>query len=232
VLDYSFTLIGWSALYFGIKYWRQWQSEHERTLQAEALANHAQLDMLRYQLNPHFLFNALNSIRASIDEDSQRAKRMVTEFSEFLRYSLLNDNSALVELREEIEAIKNYLAIEKIRFEDKLDVTFDFEPAAEKCQLPGFLIHPLVENAVKHGMTNNSGPLKICIAARMRDGRLVVEIANTGRLDLRPQTNGGGTHIGLRNVRERLAKLYPDKSSFSLRQDGDWIRATIEMSLD
>jgi two-component system LytT family sensor kinase len=232
VLDYSFTLIGWSALYFGIKYWRQWQSEHERTLQAEALANHAQLDMLRYQLNPHFLFNALNSIRASIDEDSQRAKRMVTEFSEFLRYSLLNDNSALVELREEIEAIKNYLAIEKIRFEDKLDVTYDLEPAAEKCQLPGFLIHPLVENAVKHGMTNNSGPLKICIAARMRDGRLVVEIANTGRLDSRPQTNGGGTHIGLRNVRERLAKLYPDKSSFSLRQDGDWIRATIEMSLD
>jgi len=231
VLDYSFTLIGWSALYFGIKYWRQWQSEHERTLQAEALANHAQLDMLRYQLNPHFLFNALNSIRASIDEDSQRAKRMVTEFSEFLRYSLLNDNSTLIELHQEIEAIKNYLAIEKIRFEDKLEVTFDFEPAAEKCQLPGFLVHPLVENAVKHGMTNNSGPLKICIAARMRDGRLVVEIANTGRLDTRPQTNGGGTHIGLRNVRERLAKLYPDKSSFSLRQDGAWIRATIEMEV-
>ena len=231
VLDYSFTLVGWSALYFGIKYWRQWQSEHERTLQAEALANHAQLDMLRYQLNPHFLFNALNSIRASIDEDSQRAKRMITEFSEFLRYSLLNDNSALVELREEIEAIKNYLAIEKIRFEDKLDVAFDFEPAAEECRLPGFLIHPLVENAVKHGMTNNSEPLKIRIAARMIDERLVVEIANTGLLDSHPQTNGGGTHIGLRNVRERLAKLYPDKSSFSLRQDGAWIRATIEMDV-
>jgi hypothetical protein len=232
VLDYSFTLIGWSALYFGIKYWRQWQYEHERTLQAEALANHAQLDMLRYQLNPHFLFNALNSIRASIDEDSQRAKRMVTEFSEFLRYSLLNDNSAPVELRQEIEAIKNYLAIEKIRFEDKLDVTFQLEPAAEECRLPGFLIHPLVENAVKHGMTNNSGPLKICIEARIREGRLVVEIANTGRLDAKsPQTNGAGTHIGLRNVRERLAKLYPDKSSFTLRQDGAWIRATIDIEV-
>ena len=232
VLDYSFTLVGWSALYFGIKYWREWQSEHERTLQAEALANHAQLNMLRYQLNPHFLFNALNSIRASIDEDSQRAKRMVTEFSEFLRYSLLNDNSTLVKLRQEIEAVKNYLAIEKIRFEDKLDVAFDLEAAAEECQLPGFLIHPLVENAVKHGMTSNSGPLKICIAARLREGRLVVEVANTGRLDTRtPKTNGTGTHIGLRNVRERLAKLYPDKSSFSLRQDGAWIRATIEMEV-
>jgi len=187
---------------------------------------------LRYQLNPHFLFNALNSIRASIDEDSRRAKRMVTEFSEFLRYSLLNDNSALVDLRQEIEAIKNYLAIEKIRFEEKLEVTFNVEPAAEQCQLPGFLVHPLVENAVKHGMTNNSGPLKICIAATMRDGRLVVEVANTGRLDMRTQpTNGGGTQIGLRNVRERLAKLYPDKSSFSLRQEGAWIRATIEVKM-
>ncbi len=229
VLDYSITLVGWSALYFGIKYWRQWQFERERSLQAEALANHAQLDMLRYQLNPHFLFNALNSIRALIDEDSQRAKRMVTEFSEFLRYSLLNNNSALVDLRQEIEAIENYLAIEKIRFEDKLEVTFDVEPATAKCQLPGFLIHPLVENAIKHGMTNNSEPLKICIAARMRAGRLVVEIANTGRLDSR--TNGTGTHIGLKNVRERLAKLYPDKSSFNLRQDGAWIRATIEMEV-
>jgi hypothetical protein len=99
-------------------------------------------------------------------------------------------------------------------------------------QLPGFLIHPLVENAVKHGMTNNSEPLKIRIAARMRDGRLVVEIANTGRLDTRSsQTNGGGTHIGLRNVRERLAKLYPEKSNFTLRQDDKWIRATIEMEV-
>lgn len=232
VLDYSFTLVGWSALYFGIKYWRQWQSEHERMLKAEALANHAQLDMLRYQLNPHFLFNALNSIRASIDEDSQRAKRMVTEFSEFLRYSLLNNNSSLVDLRQEIEAIKNYLAIEKIRFEDKLDVTFDCDQAAEECQLPGFLIHPLVENAVKHGMTNNSQPLKICIAARKREGRLIVEVANTGQLNTRtPQVNGSGTHIGLRNVRERLAKLYPDKGSFSLRQDGAWIRARIEMEV-
>ncbi len=231
VLDYSFTLIGWSALYFGIKYWQQWQAERERTLRAEALANHAQLDMLRYQLNPHFLFNALNSIRASIDEDSSRAKRMVTEFSEFLRYSLLNDDSATVTIRDEIEAIKNYLAIEKIRFEDKLDVVYEVEPGAEDCQLPGFLIHPLVENAIKHGMTNHRSPLKIRVAARVRDGDLSVEVANTGRLQTRApkQANGGGTHIGLKNVCERLAKVYPDRSSFSLSESDGWIRAVIEI---
>jgi len=230
VLDYSFTLIGWSALYFGIKYWQQWQAERERSLQAQALANHAQLNMLRYQLNPHFLFNALNSIRASIDEDSQRAKRMVTEFSEFLRYSLLNDNSSMVTLREEIEAVRNYLAIEKIRFEDKLQVEFAVEPAAEDWRLPGFLIHPLVENAVKHGMTNNSLPLEIRLSARERDRSLIVEVANTGRLQTTSESNKeSGTHIGLKNVRERLAKVFPGKSNLTLSDSDGWIRAIIQI---
>ena len=142
-------------------------------------------------------------------------------------------NAAKARLEDALAAQREKIQAQQLNArlaEEKLDVTFDVEPAAEECQLPGFLIHPLVENAVKHGMTNNSEPLKICIAARTRNGRLVVEVANTGRLDTQtPQTNGGGTRIGLRNVRERLAKLYPDNSSFSLRQDGAWIRATIEI---
>lgn len=227
VLDYTTTLIGWSAFYFGIKNWRQWQAERERTLRAEALANQAQLDMLRYQLNPHFLFNALNSIRASIDEDSRRARRMVTEFSEFLRYSLLTGNSADVRLCDEVEAINNYLAIEKIRFEDRLDVAFDVDPAAAEYRLPGFLIHPLVENAVKHGMANGEAPLRVRVVARARARGLYVEVANTGRLDTR--INANGTGIGLKNVRERLAKLYPERSRFELREDEGWIRAVIEI---
>jgi two-component system LytT family sensor kinase len=228
VLDYSITLIGWSALYFGIKYWQQWQAERDRFLQAEALAHHAQLDMLRYQLNPHFLFNALNSIRASIDEDSRRAKRMITEFSEFLRYSLLTDNTGTVALKEEIEAIRNYLAIEKIRFEEKLEIVFDVEPAAEECRLPGFLIHPLVENAIKHGMRNDLSPLIIRITARPRNDGLHVEVANSGHLnDGVPDDHGTG--IGLRNVRERLARLYPERSRFSLVEDDGFVKATIEI---
>ena len=228
VLDYTTTLIGWSALYFGVKHWQEWQAEQERTLTAETLANQAQLDMLRYQLNPHFLFNALNSIRASIDEDGRRARMMITEFSEFLRYSLLTGNSAKVALREEIEAIANYLAIEKIRFEERLDVAFDIELAAEEVQLPGFLVHPLVENAVKHGMMHQAAPLRIRLTARARDGGLYVEVANNGRLGT-TDGSANSTGIGLRNVRERLAKLYPGKSRFSLREEEGWIRAVIEI---
>jgi sensor histidine kinase YesM len=227
-LDYAVTLLAWSALYFGIKYWRAWQEERERTLEAHALAHQAQLEMLRYQLNPHFLFNALNSIRASIDEDSRRAKRMITEFSEFLRYSLLKSNSSSISLREELEAIRNYLAIEKIRFEEKLDYTFDVEPSAEDYQLPAFLIHPLVENAIKHGMMHNATPLQIQIRARAQDGSLFVEVANTGKWS-KPSIDNNGTGIGLRNVRQRLEHLFAERSNLNIREDGDWIRATIEI---
>jgi two-component system, LytTR family, sensor kinase len=229
-LDYIMTLLGWSAFYFGIKYWQAWQAERERTLEARSLAHQAQLEMLRYQLNPHFLFNALNSIRASIDEDSQRAKRMITEFSEFLRYSLLNGNSASIPLREELEALRNYLAIEKIRFEDKLRVTFDIEQGAEDYRLPGFLIHPLVENAIKHGMSNNAAPLELCLKARASNGSLYVEVANTGQLaNQAADKNANNTGIGLKNVQKRLAQLFPERSRFRVFEDGGWIRAVIEI---
>jgi two-component system, LytTR family, sensor kinase len=229
VLDYTSTLISWSALYFGIKYWQAWQEEREHTLAANALAHQAQLEMLRYQLNPHFLFNALNSIRASIDEDSLRAKRMITEFSEFLRYSLLNGNAVIVPLREELEALRNYLAIEKIRFEEKLEVSFAIDPLAEDVRLPVFLLHPLVENAIKHGMTNATTPLRICLEARVKNGALWVEVANTGRLR-ESATAASGTGTGLKNVRQRLAQLFPERSRFEIFEDEGWIRARIEIA--
>lgn len=223
-LDYAMTVMAWSALYFGIKYWRAWEAERERTLQANALAHQAQLELLRYQLNPHFLFNALNSIRASIDEDKVRAKRMITEFSEFLRYSLTSSDAANIPLREELAAIRNYLAIEQIRFEDRLDVQFEIEPAAEDVRIPGFLIHPLVENAIKHGM-NGDAPLHLRIAAQKDAGGLHIEVANTGHW----QANGNGTGIGLRNVEQRLQQLFPDRSRFAIDEADGWVRVTIEI---
>lgn len=229
VLDYSITLLAWSALYFGLKSWLAWQVEHERALQALALAREAQLELLRYQLNPHFLFNALNSIRASIDEDQARSKRLVTEFSEFLRFSLLSGNNPTIRLEEEIEAIENYLAIEKIRFEDKLQVTIDVAQAAKGFRLPAFLIHPLVENAIKHNSMNRLAPLQLKISAHVEPDKLVIEVANTGRL--RPPATTNGTGVGLNNIRARLAQHFPNGSRFDLREDGDWIRAVIELSL-
>ena len=106
--------------------------------------------MLRYQLNPHFLFNALNSLRALVDEDEKNARQMVTELSEFLRYSLISKDLNNVPLKKEIEAIRNYLAIEKKRYEEKLEVVINIDPSTESCYLPSFLIHPVV------GITSNN----------------------------------------------------------------------------
>jgi len=227
-LDYAMTLTAWSALYLGMKNWLLWQKERENALRASALANRAQLEMLRYQLNPHFLFNALNSIRASVDEDQARAKQMITQLSEFLRYSLLGDTAKKIPLRDEIEAVKNYLAIEKIRFEEKLSVTFDVESAAEDFRVPCFLLNPLVENAVKHGLQTSPKPLEIKISAQIRNDKLFLEVANSGELQNGARTNGNG--IGLKNVRERLDKLFGDGGKFNLSQENGFVKARIEIA--
>jgi two-component system LytT family sensor kinase len=231
-LDYSYILLTWSALYFGIKYWQDSQNERERGLKAEALAHQAQLEVLRYQLNPHFLFNALNSLRATIDEDPLRAKRMVTEFSEFLRYTLLSNDSTQARLRDEIEAIRNYLAIEKLRFEDRLQVEFNVDPEAEDFRMPGFLIHPLVENAIKYGMQSDSRPLVIQLTARRQGGALLVEVANTGRWvesNDRASHQANGMGLGLENLRQRLGQQFPGRSSFRIIEQDGWICAYLEI---
>ncbi len=228
VLDFAMTLTAWSAIYFGFKYWQKAQSERENALQSLALANKAQVEMLRYQLNPHFLFNALNSIRASVDEDAIRAKQMITSLSEFLRYSLLHESAKTIELREEIEAVKNYLAIEKIRFEEKLEVDFAIEKSAEDFKVPCFLLNPLVENAIKHGLNTSAKPLKISLSAKILENKLSLEIINSGKLQ--NASNGNGTKIGLKNVRERLEKLFGSRGRFEIKQDGDFVKAKIEIS--
>lgn len=226
-LDYAMTLTAWSGLYLGVKNWRKWQNERENALYSAALTQKAQLETLRYQLNPHFLFNALNSIRASIDEDSIRAKKMITQLSEFLRYSLLNESNKKIPLKDELEAVKNYLAIEKIRFEEKLTVDFAIEKTAENFQVPCFLLNPLVENAVKHGLQTSPNPLQIIISASANGNRLILEVVNSGKIA--NNENGNGTNIGLKNVRDRLEKTFGANARFELKQDGDFVKSRLEI---
>ena len=222
-LDYAMTLAAWSAVYFGVKYWRAWQTERENSLRASALANQAQLEMLRYQINPHFLFNSLNSIRASIDEDAGRARQMVTHLAEFLRHSLQNSATKEVPLSEEIEAARNYLAIEKARFEDRLNIEFEVEQAAKEFSVPCYLLNPLVENAVKHGLNGSRSPLRIRVSGAVKENTLYLEVSNTGRVSENPD----GFGIGLENVRRRLEKLFPGQSDFRLFEETGWVHAQI-----
>ena len=231
VLNKAPVLLAWSALYLGLKHWQDLQDERERTLRATALATEAQLEMLRYQLQPHFLFNALNSLRALIAEDPVRAREMVTELADFLRYSLLSPGAAEVALGEEVASVRRYLALERVRYEERLQVDFEVEPGAEARRVPSFLLHPLAENAVKYGIRTSPRPLRVSVAARTEGRRLVVEVANTGRWCepmSDPVLNGLG--VGLDNVRQRLARLYPGRHHFQVGQDDGWVRARIEIA--
>jgi hypothetical protein len=226
-------IFGWSVLYFGIKFWLNWDVEKERAEQAGILAQRAQLQMLRYQLNPHFLFNSLNSLRALVDEDRNGAKSLITELSEFLRYSLISRNHINILLKDELDAMRHYLSIEKKRYEDKLDVTFDVEKSAEQYPVLSFLIHPLVENAIKYGMQTSPMPLKIIVKAVACNGTLRLSVINSGRwLEPAPSTSPGASPTGLENVRARLQNAFPGRFALCTSEASGFVYVTVELQKD
>lgn len=211
-------MLCWTGLYFGIKYYQLLLVERERGLKAETMAHEAQLKMLRYQLNPHFLFNTLNAISTLIlDKDSQLANTMVTRLSHFLRYSLDNDPMQKITLVQEIEAMKLYLDIEKVRFAERLQVQFEIEEAARTALVPSLLLQPLVENAIKYAIAQSVHGGTIKIAARTFADELLLEVIDDGPgmtpVKKRPSDRRG---VGLENIRERLRELYNGNQSFGV----------------
>jgi len=224
------TLALFSMLFLAVDHGLQLREQKEKAREATTLAQQAQLQMLRYQLNPHFLFNSLNAIRAMILNEPERARQIVTELSEFLRYSL-NGRGHESTIGEEMQAIENYLAIQRIRFEEKLVVKVNVDPALHAFVLPCFLVHPLVENAVKYGMDTCEPPLRLEIEVAAQEVGLRIRVSNTGRLvpaeaeELGHQRNGTGT--GLRNVAQRLELAFPGRHSFSVNERAGWVHAEI-----
>jgi len=217
VWSHSYPYYIWSALYFAFKIWEEFNIQRERAEKERALAQSAQIEMLRYQLNPHFLFNTLSSIRALVRFDGGKAEEMITKVSEFLRYSLSYENENEVPLFKEIEIIQNYLDIEKVRFGDKLIINYEIDPLAEDYPIPIFLIHPLVENAIKHGMQTSPRPLRINLKADVLENELLVTVTNTGYwLDENSKLKSDGTRKGLENVKKRLEFSYPGNYTFEI----------------
>lgn len=215
----SFTvLLAWSVIYFAIKYYQLFQEVQKSALKSAAMAHEAQLKMLRYQLNPHFLFNTLNAISTLVlEQETESANRMVTRLSSFLRHSLDNDPMQKVTLEQELAALKLYLDIEKVRFEDRLTLEEDIQEEASGALIPSLLLQPLVENAIKYGIARSEQGGRLRIAARVFAGDLLLELSDNGPgvqlVDGRiPDANG----VGLRNTRERLAELYGSRHSFRL----------------
>ena len=229
VMD-GITLGLFSMLFLAVDQGLKLHEQKEKAREATTLAQQAQLQMLRYQLNPHFLFNSLNSIRAMILNEPERARQIVTELSEFLRYSL-NGRGHESTIGEEMQAIENYLAIQRIRFEEKLVVTTRVDSALHSFVLPCFLVHPLVENAVKYGMETCDPPLRLEIEVASLEQCVRIRVSNTGRLvpteveELEHKRNGTGT--GLRNVAQRLELAFPGRHTFNVSERDGWVHAEI-----
>jgi len=228
-LFYTFIPMAWSVLYFGVKYAQDAQAERERALAAEGLAHEARLQALRYQLNPHFLFNTLNSISTLIVEREHRdAERMVARLSDFLRLTLECDADVEVPLADELDFARRYLDIETIRFGDRLTVREDVDPDALSARVPPLLLQPLVENAVRHGILPRETGGCLTIEARHVGDRLLVRVIDDGPGP--PQEAAIGDGVGLSNVRARLESLYGSDYRLSLeRADGGGCAVRIEL---
>ncbi|HJQ17792.1 MAG TPA: histidine kinase [Allosphingosinicella sp.] len=210
LLDFSL-LAAWSALYYGINYYLILEKATDQLLKLEHQASTAQLAMLRYQLNPHFLFNTLNSISTLVLlKQTERANAMLSRLSSFLRYTLVNEPSGQVTVAQEIETLKLYLDIEKMRFEDRLRPHFQIDPAVARARMPSLLLQPLVENAIKYAVTPQEEGADISVDARKVADRVLITVSDSG-----PGADGfaGGTGqpstgVGLANIRDRLAQAY------------------------
>jgi sensor histidine kinase YesM len=229
VLYIDMTLLGaWSALYYAINYYLQVEEQADRLERLEAQATSAQLAMLRYQLNPHFLFNTLNSISTLVLlKQTEPANAMLTRLSSFLRHTLVTQPGGKVSIAQEVETLKLYLDIERMRFEERLRTMFRIEPAAAGAAIPSLLLQPLVENAIKYAVSPQEEGARISLTAQVIGNRLRVTVADTGPgLQGRPlvpqrysQNSVSGTTstgVGLANIRDRLAQAYGEDHRFEI----------------
>lgn len=220
-------IICWNGIYFTFHFFQKSRQQEIDNLSLEASKNEIELKNLRSQLNPHFLFNSLNSIRALIDIQPSSAKHAVTTLSNLLRKSLISGKENLITLEEEIEIVHNYLELEKIRFEERLQVEWELDETLNNFHIPPFSIQLLTENAVKHGISREINGGTILIRTRKDEANIYIIVENPGQLGDSPDTG-----IGISNNKRRLAIQYKEKADFSLVQVGDKVVATIKFEYE
>jgi ligand-binding sensor domain-containing protein len=225
-----FSIIIGVIVLFGILHLINYQTQKRNLLKTTALANMAQLKLFRNQMNPHFLFNTLSSIRALILIDKDQAWQMLSKLSEFYRYVLLNYNKIENSLNEEIDAVNNFISIQKVCFYDSLNISSKVDDDARKCIVPAFILQPLTENAIKHGIINNPEQLIIKLEIRYKQKILSIDIANKGKLESKNkkeshEDKAHGTSII--NIKKRLELMFRDRYQFQLYEEEGWVHAKI-----
>jgi hypothetical protein len=220
-------IFGWVICYLVIKLLLKLNADRIDRLELNANLKQAQLNTLKGQINPHFMFNSLNNIRGLMLEDVGKSREMLTKLSEMLRYSLVKDNINAIALEEELEMIDNYIALSKIQFEQRLEFIKEIAPETLSIPIPPMIVQLLVENAAKHGISKLKDGGRIVVTTMVVDNTLFISVRNSGKLSISKDS----TQLGLKNIKQRLRLLYGDKASFTMEEAEGEVVAHIKISL-
>ncbi|WP_194851815.1 sensor histidine kinase [Nonlabens antarcticus] len=218
-------LLFWLTLYLLINFILSSQQIKMERLKLENIAKESQLNILKGQINPHFMFNSLNNIRGLMLEDVDKARDMLTQLSEMLRFSLSRKDDDYVPLREEVAVVRNYIALSKIQLEERLQYEEIIAPGTLSIEVPPMLIQMLIENAIKHGINTMKAGGKVTLEIEKKEGQLIIQITNDGSLT----GNKASTKIGIHNIQQRLKLLYNHEASFTLTQNETGVIATVQI---
>lgn len=227
VLNSVFLVGAWTITYLAIKLLLKLNQDRIERLELNSTLKQAQLNTLKGQINPHFMFNSLNNIRGLMLEDVEKSREMLTKLSEIIRYSLTKNNVNDIPVREELEVVDNYIDLSKIQFEDRLEFVKKIEENTLDLRIPPMIIQLLIENAAKHGISNLKNGGRISLLIFKKDDDLFIEVSNTGKLNISKDS----TKLGLKNIEQRLKLLYTDKASFRLTEISDEVVAEIKIPL-
>lgn len=230
VTNGGFIFAGWYCVYFCYHLFDRYNRLQIEQLRLAALVHEAELRALKSQINPHFIFNSLNSLRALIDENPVRARQAVTQLANLLRYSLQSAQSETVAFESELRVVSDYLALEQVRHEERLRVRLDVEPETLTLAVPPLLLQTLVENAVKYGISQRPEGGEILVTARCVQGQLELRVINPGELPAAGAVPSGSTGVGLKNAAERLRLFFGDRAWLRLRAE-DATHVVAEVSL-
>jgi len=225
IVNFSVLVLLWNLIYFVIHYMENYKKKEIESLIWEAAVKDYELKTLKSQLNPHFMFNAMNSIRALIEEDPDSAKVAITKLSNILRYSLQMERMERVALEDEVETVKNYLDLERIRFEDRLKYKLDIEKSTQKIEIPPMMIQTLIENGIKHGVAKRTEGGEIHLKSKLLSNanglKLKIEIRNSGHFSEEQLKNSSG--FGVSNTKHRLNLLFGDDAHFTITNENEGI---------
>lgn len=217
-----------TAFYYVVIYYSDFQERTLKETELKNLVSEAELRSLKFQINPHFIFNSLNSISALTEMDPKKAKQMILKLADFLRYTLANNDRQKNTLNEELKNIKLYLDIEKIRFEEKFEYLEDLHEECGKTEIPSMILQPLFENSIKHAVYETLDTVKIKLTCSKQDDFLKISISN----NFEGESHKKGAGVGLRNIRERLKLIYHQDNLMEVKKESDKFTVNIYIPLE